>query len=52
MDRRTHQTIERFRRDLGHYTPLTQQGVMLHVLEEVAQHHGQLEITRDVLLAG
>jgi hypothetical protein len=27
-------------------------GVLLHVLEELCQHHGQLEITRDVLRSG
>ena len=27
-------------------------GVLLHVYEELAQHRGQLEVTRDVLLAG
>ena len=34
-------------------TPLgaTQGGVLLHVYEELAQHRGQLEVTRDVLLA-
>ena len=26
-------------------------GALLHVLEELAQHHGQLEITRDLLTA-
>ena len=26
------------------------QGALLHVLEELAQHHGQLELTRDMLL--
>jgi hypothetical protein len=26
-------------------------GALLHVLEELCQHHGQLELTRDVLLA-
>jgi hypothetical protein len=26
-------------------------GVLLHVLEELAQHHGQLEITRDLVVA-
>ena len=26
-------------------------GVLLHVYEELAQHRGQLEVTRDVLLA-
>ena len=29
----------------------TQGGVLLHVYEELAQHLGQLEVTRDVLLA-
>ena len=29
----------------------TQGGVLLHVYEELAQHRGQLEITRDVLRA-
>jgi hypothetical protein len=29
---------------------LTPTGVLLHVLEELAQHHGQVELTRDVLL--
>lgn len=29
---------------------LTPTGVLLHVLEELAQHHGQIELTRDVLL--
>lgn len=28
---------------------LTQGGALLHVYEELAQHHGQLEITRDLL---
>jgi hypothetical protein len=27
-------------------------GALLHVLEELAQHHGHLEITRDVVMAG
>lgn len=30
----------------------TQGAALLHVLEELAQHHGQMEITRDLLLAG
>jgi hypothetical protein len=30
---------------------LDQDGVLLHVLEELAQHHGQLEVLRDVLVA-
>ncbi|MEU8872150.1 DinB family protein [Streptomyces javensis] len=32
--------------------PLSCAGVQLHVLEELAQHHGQIQITRDVLLNG
>lgn len=34
-------------------TPIgaTARGALLHVLEELAQHHGHLEITRDLLLA-
>jgi Protein of unknown function (DUF664) len=31
--------------------PLTQGGVLLHVLEELCQHHGQMEIIRDALRA-
>jgi len=38
-----------------HYkgTPIgaSARGVLLHVLEELAQHHGHLEITRDVVTA-
>ena len=38
----------------AHYagTPIgtSVRGVLLHVLEELAQHHGHLEITRDVIL--
>jgi uncharacterized damage-inducible protein DinB len=34
----------------GPSRPLTPTGVLLHVLEELAQHHGQVELTRDVLL--
>ncbi|WP_024286451.1 DinB family protein [Cellulomonas sp. KRMCY2] len=30
----------------------TQGAALLHVVEELAQHHGQMEITRDLLLAG
>lgn len=30
--------------------PLTPTGVLLHVLEELAQHHGQVQLTRDVLI--
>ncbi|OPF81024.1 hypothetical protein VT50_0210845 [Streptomyces antioxidans] len=29
--------------------PLSVPGVQLHVLEELAQHHGQIQITRDLL---
>lgn len=29
---------------------LGQSSVLLHVLEEVAQHHGQMEITRDIVV--
>jgi cysteine-S-conjugate beta-lyase len=36
---------------LGTDRALDQGGVLLHVFEELAQHHGQLEITRDVLLS-
>jgi hypothetical protein len=31
--------------------PLTQGSVLLHVLEELCQHHGQLELIRDALRA-
>jgi bifunctional pyridoxal-dependent enzyme with beta-cystathionase and maltose regulon repressor activities len=34
---------------LGPDRELTQNGVLLHVLEELAQHHGQLEVLRDAL---
>jgi Protein of unknown function (DUF664) len=30
----------------------TQGGVLMHVYEELAQHRGQMEVTRDVLRAG
>jgi hypothetical protein len=30
----------------------TQGMALVHTLEELAQHHGQMEITRDVLMAG
>ena len=32
--------------------PLTQGAVLVHVYEELAQHHGQLEVLRDALRAG
>ncbi|TDD45954.1 DUF664 domain-containing protein, partial [Nonomuraea terrae] len=31
---------------------LTQGAALLHVYEELAQHHGQMEILRDAILAG
>jgi hypothetical protein len=30
---------------------LQQDGVLLHVLEELAQHHGQVQVLRDLLIA-
>ncbi|MGH8862950.1 MAG: aminotransferase class I/II-fold pyridoxal phosphate-dependent enzyme [Jatrophihabitantaceae bacterium] len=36
----------------GPHRELTQAGVLMHVYEEVAQHHGQLEVLRDALRAG
>lgn len=30
----------------------TRQDVLLHCYTELAQHHGQMELTRDILLAG
>jgi hypothetical protein len=42
------QPAERFRPPSGQ---LTETGVLLHVLQELAQHHGQMEITRDLLTA-
>ena len=35
---------------LGPERELTQNGVLLHVLEELAQHHGHLEVLRDALV--
>ena len=35
---------------LGPPTRLTQGGALQHVFEELAQHHGQMEILRDVLV--
>jgi uncharacterized damage-inducible protein DinB len=34
----------------GPSRPLTSAGVLLHVLEELAQHHGQVELSRDLLI--
>jgi hypothetical protein len=39
-------------RDAGLPFATTQGGVVLHILEELAQHLGQLELTRDVLVGG
>ncbi|MCG5216416.1 mycothiol transferase [Streptosporangium soli] len=36
---------------LGPDRELTQGAALLHVYEELAQHHGQMEILRDVILA-
>ncbi|MEV5410071.1 DinB family protein [Thermopolyspora sp. NPDC052614] len=36
---------------LGPDRPMTQGAALLHVYEELAQHHGQMEILRDVILA-
>lgn len=35
---------------LGPDRPLTQAGALQHVFEELAQHHGQMEVLRDVLV--
>lgn len=41
---------------LGSYTPMpgytdwTQGAVLVHTYEELAQHHGQMEVTRDILM--
>ncbi|MGI5291474.1 DUF664 domain-containing protein [Nonomuraea polychroma] len=37
---------------LGPGRDLTQGAALLHVYEELAQHHGQMEILRDAILAG
>ncbi|MFB4284058.1 MULTISPECIES: mycothiol transferase [unclassified Nonomuraea] len=37
---------------LGPDRELTQGSALLHVYEELAQHHGQMEILRDAILAG
>ncbi|WP_418607647.1 hypothetical protein [Georgenia sp. SUBG003] len=31
--------------------PLTRRAALVHVLVELVQHHGQMELTRDILLA-
>ncbi len=38
-------------RDAGHPASRSRGGALMHVYEELAQHRGQLEITRDVLQA-
>lgn len=35
--------------DVGHPMEASEGGVLMHIYEELAQHHGQLEITRDLL---
>ncbi|GAA5049544.1 hypothetical protein HNP84_004252 [Thermocatellispora tengchongensis] len=37
---------------LGPDRELTQGSALMHVYEELAQHHGQMEILRDAILAG
>ncbi len=37
---------------LGPARELDQGGALFHVYEELAQHHGQMEIIRDCILAG
>ncbi|MFZ3393207.1 DinB family protein [Rhodococcus sp. 7Tela_A2] len=44
--RLAHAVPEKYRGDV-----VSVDGVLLHVLEELAQHHGQIEITRDLLLS-
>jgi hypothetical protein len=39
------------RKDRDELETLTQGGALLHVLEELTQHLGQLELTRDVLVS-
>ncbi|MCH7800740.1 MAG: DUF664 domain-containing protein [Chloroflexi bacterium] len=34
------------------YQGWTQGAALMHTLEELAQHHGQMELTRDILLKG
>lgn|SRR5262245_34654823 len=40
-----------FAEDVGTPLAASQSGVMVHVLRELTQHLGQMEVTRDVLLA-
>ena len=40
------------RENQGPRRPLSNTGVLLHVLEELAQHHGQVELTCDLLRHG
>ena len=35
----------------GHMQEHTQGDILLHCYTELAQHHGQMELTRDILLA-
>ena len=47
----TEEPVDRPEAEDGWDPPHTQGEVLLHVYEELAQHLGQLEVTRDVLLA-
>ncbi len=44
--------VDPVREEDGSMSYATQGDVLLHVYEELTQHLGQLEVTRDVLLAG
>lgn len=37
---------------LGPHRTLTQAGALVHLYEELAQHHGQMEVVRDVIRSG
>jgi hypothetical protein len=32
--------------------PITQRGCLVHLFEELAQHHGQMQVLRDAILSG
>ena len=49
--RRRRRATSRTRISSDRTATLDQGGVLLHILEELAQHRGQLEVLRDVLLA-
>jgi hypothetical protein len=48
----SHEPLDPAHDNDGTISYATQGEVLLHVYEELAQHLGQLEVTRDVLLAG